>query len=1240
MKQMKYLLCLLAVILAANSLHAQGLGFYLGGKRVELTEGDSINFTDNKQGEVEVKVTKEGNVEVYKGEEMTFFGDLERYLLDLPNSIHYMSDPDQHYNFGYGGIMHIRDILTADMYRPDDGYNWFSSWAENKYGSPLHASTRSVWRFYENAITAVNKLIGAIDESKANDQLKEYLGVGYAFRAMYYLDMARMYEYLPCDATQPYSYTGKNLTHLTVPIITEKTTPAQLAQLTRASREEMKAFINSDLAKAEKYLANYKRSSKLLPDLACVYGLQARLNMWIEDYTTAADMAGKAITQSGSTPLSEAEMLNTENGFNNTAPSSWMWGAQPHEDDAVVLTGIVNWGSWMCNENQMGYAPLVPACITPSLFKEICAGDPRSKLFLTSDDHSEPHLVGSVVEQLPKYASLKFRPYKGSINDVITMAQAAYPLMRVEEMYLIQAEAIAHSSAVNGLKMLNTFMQKYRTANYNYPTQGVQKEVAINEIVKQKRIELWGEGQSFFDYKRLNMSVDRTQGEDAQYIPANQQLSNAGNGRPAWMNLVFPQRNLMQYAWNSIGQENPDPSDCYWVGGGMWADHSSTYDVTFNDGIVRELFGIKTPAKYVTLTAEPLTTAEGLIIKNPFSQIADSTMGYTGSSLVIRFQGTEAYIPEQKLGFRIDGNDVMVQSTANATLQDGVITFPRNSITVTYGSQLKVVNSLTLTELRIPGSNPPAYALTTTFYADAQCPASVINANGKKYLRTYLYIMRELDEVRLACVPDSLAETALARLEADAGYGTAAKDTGWVQIPMPDDAGKFTVVGVGTHHGSIIVSKTERTFMYPDYSCIVTDGQAVQDKNGNWNVQTMYYFGPHTEKGYVALVDKYATTADIKAMFEAKTLPAYVAVRINPNNQMRVVTIPYPKRSAEYKLACLSVAGNKVVNVGLWSQDGKTPEIYECPVRNLSVALTDNTATEDGGTRCTVRYDASEFDGAYIALLPDSMLQGNIWTNVLNSPLRIKVSGSGSASLAIPREQQELNYTLVIAGCDADGKIQKDVKGDRVLNLSSALKWYNTKAEWLADGHKADEWPLSESGSTCSYKFNAIFKGTQENIPIYYRKSPTSNRGQFQLGGWAGGTGLIIDYNPDEGMFNCRIHKQFVTMLNESKSFYVADLKTFHESDSYNQYPCHYDRSTGVFTLYLCYFTGKNEYTQGKEEAVVDGFGNSVKAESTPEGQAEPHRSWKPSLNISAHKLMPAHATGAKNLKQVFSTEE
>ena len=48
MKRIKHIICLLAVALAGSgSLNAQGLGFYLGGKRVELVEGDSINFVNN-----------------------------------------------------------------------------------------------------------------------------------------------------------------------------------------------------------------------------------------------------------------------------------------------------------------------------------------------------------------------------------------------------------------------------------------------------------------------------------------------------------------------------------------------------------------------------------------------------------------------------------------------------------------------------------------------------------------------------------------------------------------------------------------------------------------------------------------------------------------------------------------------------------------------------------------------------------------------------------------------------------------------------------------------------------------------------------------------------------------------------------------------------------------------------------------------------------------------------------------
>ncbi len=224
MKRIKHIICLLAVALAGSgSLNAQGLGFYLGGKRVELVEGDSINFVNNDKGQVEVKVNKNGKVEVYRGEEMTFYGDIERYLLDINNAMHYIYRGNYHAGFGYGAVMHMRDVLTGDLYRPDNGYNWFESMAENQIGENM-ISTNYMWNFYENAITACNKLIGAIDETKATQQQKQYLGVAYAFRAMYYLDIARMYEYLDCYETKPLSNTGKNIRNLTVPIITEKTT--------------------------------------------------------------------------------------------------------------------------------------------------------------------------------------------------------------------------------------------------------------------------------------------------------------------------------------------------------------------------------------------------------------------------------------------------------------------------------------------------------------------------------------------------------------------------------------------------------------------------------------------------------------------------------------------------------------------------------------------------------------------------------------------------------------------------------------------------------------------------------------------------------------------------------------------------------------------------------------------------------------------------------------------------------
>ena len=159
---------------------------------------------------------------------------------------------------------------------------------------------------------------------------------------------------------------------------------------------------------------------------------------------------------------------------------------------------------------------------------------------------------------LPAYTGVKFRPGNGNMNDYTVGSASAYPFMRVEEMYLIEAEAAAHLNAGEGKSLLESFMITYRDPSYvcNNPD-------IIDEILLQKRIELWGEGTTFYDIKRLNLSVTRgysgTNWSDAARLNTN--------GRPAWMNFC-----IVQTEENNNealrGYDNPDPSGCYdtWLG--------------------------------------------------------------------------------------------------------------------------------------------------------------------------------------------------------------------------------------------------------------------------------------------------------------------------------------------------------------------------------------------------------------------------------------------------------------------------------------------------------------------------------------------------------------------------------------------------------------------------------------------------------------------------------------------------
>jgi hypothetical protein len=236
-----------------------------------------------------------------------------------------------------------------------------------------------------------------------------------------------------------------------------------------------------------------------------------------------------------------------------------MLAATTQKEDNVVKTGIINWASHSCNETTFGYASAGPfSMISASMYARMSDTDFRKKMFKAPAGSvlsgSEKYINAALGKTFPAYSALKFRPNNGELSDYTIAAATAFPMMRVEEMYFIEAEAAEHVSAGTGIALLTDFMKQYRDPAYAF-----KGGDAIDEIVFQKRVELWGEGHTFFDIKRLNMSV--TRGYDGTNWQDTQSQLNT-NGRPAWTNYVIVRT---EAANNTalVNFNNPDPSDAY-----------------------------------------------------------------------------------------------------------------------------------------------------------------------------------------------------------------------------------------------------------------------------------------------------------------------------------------------------------------------------------------------------------------------------------------------------------------------------------------------------------------------------------------------------------------------------------------------------------------------------------------------------------------------------------------------------
>ncbi|MBR5853078.1 MAG: RagB/SusD family nutrient uptake outer membrane protein [Alistipes sp.] len=490
-----------------------------------------------------------------------------------------------HSDFGYHSIGLYKDHHALTMFpctRVDRGGNvYYSRLQAPNYGFDMGTNggyTHYIWYNYYPYIKKANDIIGAVG---TDESLMEYRGIAKAFRALFYIDLVGYYDSLEAKAPMLPTYEADLLKvkDYIVPIVTENTTEATAKLNQRAKREEMFEFIFADLKDAEEcFLAYEAEDSKLkptvygssvtYPELAAVYGLYARAYLWLggfnnlnyenvatgeEAYRLAAEYARKAIDTANVSIMSEMEWTNTTTGFNSVVPA-WIWATQMSTD--TVINNLYAFPAHVCPEASYGYGPLACVGVASKTYDRLSNSDFRKKLIIGpnttyADFKNYTTMPQDEWEELAyraPYTNFKFRPAQGERVDYMVANAVSLPIMRIEEMYFIEMEAIAHYDEGTARTLLNTFMAN-RASNYVIlPTEDV-----VDEIIFQKSVEFWGEGKVLFDMKRLNMGVDTT----GQNYPSGMLFKS--EGRLPWWNLPIPSG---ETAVNTACKETagPDPS--------------------------------------------------------------------------------------------------------------------------------------------------------------------------------------------------------------------------------------------------------------------------------------------------------------------------------------------------------------------------------------------------------------------------------------------------------------------------------------------------------------------------------------------------------------------------------------------------------------------------------------------------------------------------------------------------------
>ena len=441
---------------------------------------------------------------------------------------------------GYQYYMLYMDFLGEDLVYTKSNAQFRTETDWTRHRQPTNQYPRHIYEYIYRIIANANMVIENIDGAEGPQQERDYIkGQATFYRAFSHFCAVQLYG-------KRYDRAGNN-TQLGIVLRTESSTEAKA----RSTVEETYTSINNDLDEAIRLLSNvsFQRSTKMHINVHVARAIKARVLLTQGKWLEAAEMAKLVVDNSGA-KMDKSCYDYKQGRCADARNNEWIWAkiAQP----ALETATLFNFYSYISNTN-ISYNKNTPRAIYNLLYEKIPSTDIRKQLWV-SNVVGHPGLVIPPAGNAFKWMSQKFivdfpDSKSSSYNGAIITADLA--LVRLPEMYLIMAEGYARSGQED-VKARNALYVVAKDRDPAYVLSTKSGNDLAEEVMFQRRVELWGEGFRFLDLKRLNMNLDRG--------PAPRPGYNQGGSANNWKHNANPTNldplasNFNMYEEKAVGE--------------------------------------------------------------------------------------------------------------------------------------------------------------------------------------------------------------------------------------------------------------------------------------------------------------------------------------------------------------------------------------------------------------------------------------------------------------------------------------------------------------------------------------------------------------------------------------------------------------------------------------------------------------------------------------------------------------